>query len=568
MLEELSIRNFAIIDDIQIGFGNGLTILSGETGAGKSIIVNAVNLLLGGRASAKMVRTGCETAEVQALFRIDPAGKVADLIDELGFKGPEENCLLVRRLVARNNRHRIYINDRLATVQVMARLTGNLASISGQHAHQGLLKEDNHLLLLDKFAGLLPLRGKVAELYREIIPLEQQHRTLLDAKHRQAEQLELLAFQQKEIQQADIQVGEDLQLEHQRDRLKNLQNLFSGMHRCLEILYSGRGAVLEQLTEVAKELNSGSRIDPALEPLVDTMADTVYRVEDLSSELRSYLAGLETDDSQLEEVEARLDLINRLKRKYGGSIEKVIEHGRAIADQLEAVANLDNEIEEVERELDRLHRLLCEHCRKLSSARKNACEDFACRVMDELAQLQMKGTLFKVLLEKTESGPDISRYCVCQGAPVNESGCDKAVFMIAPNVGEEIKPLAAIASGGELSRVVLAIKVMLAGTEDVETLIFDEVDAGIGGQAAEMVGRKLASLAGHHQVLCITHLPQIAKFGSRHFKIDKQVKQGRTVTTIELLSERQRIEEIARMIAGRKITSTTLAHAREMLENL
>jgi len=234
MLEELSIRNFAIIDDLKLRFGPGLTILSGETGAGKSIIVNAVNLLLGARASARMIRSGSETAEVEALFRIPPEGFVAGQLAELGLAGPEEGCLLVRRVVARNNRHRIYINDRLATVQAMARLTENLASISGQHAHQKLLKEENHLLILDQFAGLMPLRAEVGELYRRLFPLVERRQKLLEAKQRQAEQLELLKFQQNEIQQAQLQEGEDEHLEQQRARLRNIQALFAGVHRCLE----------------------------------------------------------------------------------------------------------------------------------------------------------------------------------------------------------------------------------------------------------------------------------------------------------------------------------------------
>ncbi len=566
MLEELSIRNFAIIDDLQIRFGPGLTILSGETGAGKSIIVNAVNLLLGARASSKMIRSGSETAEVEALFRISPDGAVAGQLAGLGLGGPQEDWLLIRRVVARNNRHRIYINDRLATVQAMARLTENLVGISGQHAHQKLLKEENHLLILDQFAGLMPLRAEVGDLYRRLFPLVERRQKLLEAQQRRAEQLELLKFQQNEIQQARLEQGEDERLEQQRARLRNIQTLFSGIHRCLDLLYNGDGAVTEQLAEVEKELNTGAGVDPDLEKFARTVSDTIYRMEDLSAELRTYLRGLETDEGRLEEVEARLDQINRLKRKYGGSLEKVIEHGRCLAGKLASIAGLDEQIAAVEEELAAVHDRLCKACRKLSQARQKASTRLARRVETELADLEMGGTRFRVLLEKPAPAASQPEYFVCRDAAVSETGCDRAVFMIAPNVGEELKPLAAIASGGELSRVVLALKVILAKNEAVETLIFDEVDAGIGGQVAEMVGRKLESLAEHHQALCITHLPQIAKFGSRHFRITKKVKQGRTTTSVEALSADQRVEEIARMIGGRKITPTTLAHAREMLE--
>ncbi len=567
MLEELSIRNFAIIDDLHICFGPGLTILSGETGAGKSIIVNAVNLLLGARASAGMIRSGSDTAEVEALFRIDPDGTVAAQLDRLGFRGTQEDCLLVRRVVARNNRHRIYVNDRLATVQAMAGLTENLASISGQHAHQKLLQEENHLLVLDQFAGLLSLRAEVADLYGRLCALVEQRQKLLEARQRQAEQMQLLKFQQNEIQQAQLEKGEDERLEKQRARLRNMQALFAGIHRCLELLYNGNGAVLEQLTEVEKQLGAAARIDSGLENFARSVTDTVYQVEDLASELRTYLRRLETDENRLEEVEARLDQINRLKRKYGGSLDKVIAYGRSLAGELESIAGLEDQVAAIEEELANAHTRLCEACQRLSQARQKAAATLARKVEGELADLQMKGTRFRVLMERLDPPARLPEYFVCQGAGMNQTGCDKAVFMIAPNVGEELKPLAAIASGGELSRVVLALKAILARNESVETLIFDEVDAGIGGQAAEMVGRKLASLAEHHQTLCITHLPQIAKFGSQHLRIAKQVKRGRTTTFIETLSQRQRIEEIARMIGGRKITPTTLAHAREMLAN-
>ncbi len=568
MLEELSIRNFAIIDDLHLRFGPGLTILSGETGAGKSIIVNAVNLLLGARASSRMIRSGSKTAEVEALFRIPPDGAVAKQVAASGLAGDDEQCLLVRRVVARNNRHRIYINDRLATVQAMSRLTENLASISGQHAHQRLLKEENHLLILDQFAGLLPLRAEVAGLYRRLLPLVERRQKLLAAKRRQAEQLELLTFQRNEIRQAGLEEDEDLRLEQQRRRLKNMQSLFAAVHRSLELLYNADGAVLEQLAEVEKELEGGSRIDPGLADLARAVSDTVYRVEDLNAELRSYLKGLETDQDRLEEVEARLDLINRLKRKYGPSLQKVLEYGRNLEKELESVAGLDMQIGELEEELGDLHSRLCEACSRLSKARRKACSALAARIEAELADLQMEGTRFEVLLEKIGPPAGTEEFFRCSNAALTETGCDKAVFMIAPNVGEELKPLASIASGGELSRVVLAVKVILAGNESVETLIFDEVDAGIGGRTAEMVGSKLASCAEHHQTLCITHLPQIAKFGHQHLRISKRVKKGRTITSVEPLTREQRIEELARMIGGRKITPTTLAHAREMLEIL
>jgi DNA repair protein RecN (Recombination protein N) len=563
MLKELSIRNFAIIDDLRITFASGLTVLTGETGAGKSIIINAVNLILGSRASTEMIRTGADAAELEALFDIRPDSGPGRAASEMGYDLIDG--LLVRRVISCTEGNRVYINGRLATLQVLSALTENLASISGQHAHQGLLKEDQHLLILDEFGGLLPQRATVAALYHGILPQLKRLKDLTERQSHQAQTNEMLKFQIQEIEAAAIQPGEDQDLEQERLRLKNAGVLHGAVSAGIERLYGGSGSVIEQLTEIRRSMEKMGRIDPLLNPQSEACADAIYRIEDIVERLRAYLRSVEINEGRLETVEARLDCLHRLKRKYGGSLEGIREkHARSVS-ELAAIENIGADLEAVRIRLNELHGELAKQAGVLSKKRHEAAKRFQAEVAAELATLKMTGTVFGIRLTSPPAEPQSETYLTVNSCAVSDTGMDRAVFSIAPNVGEALKPLAAIASGGELSRVVLALKSILAQSESVATIVFDEVDAGIGGAVAEVVGRKLADLARHHQVICITHLPQIAKFGSHHFRISKQVVDGRTCTTIRLLSADERTREVARMLGGEKITRITLDHARELL---
>lgn len=564
MLTELSIRNFAIIDDLRITFSDKLTILSGETGAGKSIIVNAMNLLLGSRANAKLIRTGSETAELEALFEVSPESDTAKIIDEQGFD-PSEG-LIVRRIISNTDRHKIYINGRLSTMQALTEIAENLASISGQHEHQGLLKDDLHLHIIDQFAGLVPKRQKVGQLYHQILPLIAKLKKLTSQQHHQFEHLELLNFQKKEIIDASLKPGEDDTLEQELLRLKNAGLILQTIIRSHDLLYGMQGAVVESLVEISKDLQKISEIDPKLVPKVKGLTDAAFQIEDISHELRSYMENIEMDEKRLEQIEARLEMIRKLKRKYGGSIESVVSHLQTIERELSNIENISENIESLKEELDNLNQKIIAEALLLSEERKKAAQKLSQKVESELADLKMSGTRFVVaiLQPATENPP--SPYLYIGNSSVSENGLDRAEFMIAPNVGEDLKPLANIASGGELSRVVLALKAILAKNDSVETIVFDEVDAGIGGDVAEMVGKKLLTLSKHHQIICITHLPQIAKFGDHHFRISKQVRDGRTRTTIEPIPENDRVLELARMLGGVEITRATLDHAAEMLK--
>ena len=563
MLKELLIKNFAIIDDLNIRFEKGLTILSGETGAGKSIIINAVNLLLGARASARMIRDGCDSAELSAFFEIPERSAAATIMRENGYDA--DDGLLVRRVIANSDRHRVYINDRMATMQMLSGITADLASISGQHANQGLLKEETHLAILDRFGGLLPLVGKVETAYAEVAPLVQRLEALKLKKKNQDETIDLLRYQAAELTDAAILPGEDETLEKERLRLKSTEQLHQTVYAAVESIHGADGAILERLGEIRKMLEKAVQIDDALSPGVEMLSEHLFGLEDVTENLRDYLGGLESEPGRLDAVEERLDLINRLKRKHGGSLEALFERREVILADLDAVSNLDEDIAKTETHLAERHAVLADMALTLSDKRKKVAKDLSRRVEKALADLKMAGTRFDIHFSHLPCGTQTSTWFCKEDRLLTVTGMDQAAFMIAPNVGESLKPLAAIASGGELSRVVLALKAILAETDAVGTVIFDEVDAGIGGAVADVVGQKLSALSRKHQIVCITHLPQIARFGDHHYHIKKKLQDGRTTTTIRPMDENARVEEIARMLGGEKITATALEHARSLL---
>ncbi|MBW1775984.1 MAG: DNA repair protein RecN [Deltaproteobacteria bacterium] len=564
MLTELFIKNFAIIDDLHIRFEDGLTVLTGETGAGKSIIVQAFNLILGNRATAKMIRSGAETAELEALFHVLPDSDLARRVAAAGYDISEG--LLIKRVISQNDRHRTYINGHIATVQVLSAITENLANISGQFASQGLLKEEQQLEALDRFGGLADLRKETAARYQEVLPLIDQLSRLEEKQQHQAEHMELLRFQKTEIAGASPIPGEDAELEQEKQRLKNAEFLYQAVYEGIEALYGAPGAATERLMEVQKGLEQACRIDGSLRERVQGIADAVFRLEDTVAGLREYLKGIQMDEGRLEAVESRLDVLNKLKRKYGPDLNAVLSRLNAIETELAGIEDLPERIQQTKDRLSALHTALTGAAGALSEKRTQASRRLSRAMETELASLRMGKTRFDVAFSRFPAGRETSPFLMMDGVGIQETGIDRITFMIAPNVGEALKPLSQIASGGELSRVVLALKALLAQTDSLETLVFDEVDAGIGGGVAETVGKKLHALSRFHQVICITHLPQIAVYGDHHFRIEKTVSRGRTRTVLAPLDKAARVLEIARMLGGEKITPTTLDHAREMME--
>jgi DNA repair protein RecN (Recombination protein N) len=566
MLRELSIRNFAIIDDLLIRLEDGFTVLTGETGAGKSIIINAVNLILGSRASPELIRTSEDTAELEALFEVPSRSPAAIVAETQGLD--LSDGLMIRRIIQKNGRHRIYINGRMASLQMLSSMNEHLASISGQHAHQGLLKSEQHLLVLDQFGGLNDLRSRVSECYQQTVALISEWADLKVEDREQEKHRELLEFQCNEIRQAEVTPDEDADLEQERQRLRHAQQLYESVNRCVDRLYGEEGAVVERVSEVAKELQTCSNIDSSLKSAQERVNETAYQLEDIAHDLRSYLNRVIFDDERLEAVELRLDMLQRLKRKYGGSLASMLAHHAHAEAELKRISSLPEKIAEVENRLDQLYDQLCKLCRELSGKRRKAAKQLSKKVQQELTTLEMSGTRFEVRFKPNPVAEDADPHLVMEKSGIEATGVERVDFLIAPNVGEDVRPLAQIASGGELSRIVLALKGILGTKESVETLIFDEVDAGIGGGVAEVVGQKLKTLARFHQVICITHLAQIAQFATHHFKITKRVNRGRTRTNMTPLHGEKRVKEMARMLGGVKITNKTLEHAREMMSKL
>jgi len=563
MLKELRIRNFAIIEKLNIQFLSGLTVLSGETGAGKSIIINALNLLLGHRATEKYIRTGMDVAEVEGYFDINDHPRIKALMKQNDFD-PNDG-LLIRRHISRKERHKIYINDRQSTIQLLSQLTANLVNISGQHAHQRLLNEDEHLYLLDTFAKIVPLRNEVYQSYHQLLPAIAQHDSLLKQQSRQSEHLELIKFQAKEISDAAIEKNEDELLENEHMRLQHAETIYQKISESIDQLYDSEGAVYEILTKTNKTIEQVSTLDKNLATSCERIMEASVLIDDITSELRHYLDNIHVDNQRLQDVEDRIYLLNQLKRKYGGSLGSIEAHYQKIQSELNGLDTIDDQIKKAENDVKTGHERLKNATYKLSAKRKECASILSAAVEKELHQLKMNNTRFQVKVTERKKDEHTHQALTDGDCLFTESGMDQSHFLIAPNVGEAMKPLAAIASGGELSRVVLALKAILAGTESVSTVIFDEVDAGIGGGVAEMVGQKMQALSHHHQIICITHLPQIAKYGQHHFQIAKHVDNDRTHTVIRPIHMDERIDEIARMLGGETITEKTLAHARELL---
>jgi DNA repair protein RecN (Recombination protein N) len=564
MLSELSIKNFAIIDDIKIKFADGLTILSGETGAGKSLLIQAVNLLLGARASSKIIRTGCESAILEAFFDIKENSHSAEIMKKNDYD-PSEG-LIIRRIISANDKHKIYINNKRSAISFLSAVTENLASISAQHSNQKLLKEANHLLILDKFAGLNELVEEIKIVFKELETEVFKLNELISLKNRRSEHLDFLKFQLKEITDINPLLKEDSKLEQEITILKNAENLYKMLSESIEALYLKEGSAVEKLAYAEKNIKNAAAIDDKLADNADKVTDIKYRIEDIISDLRIYTDKMSIDEKRLETAENRVYELLKLKKKYGGTIASVFKKKNDIKKELLSNENISETKKEAEKKISRIYKRLSEAALQLSDKREKAALQLSELVEQELAFLEMENCRFKTVVKPNLSNESIEPHFKINGKTITETGLETAYFNISANPGEPLKPLASIASGGELSRVILALKAILSKTEDVATIIFDEVDAGIGGKVAELAGKKLSDLSKFHRIICITHLPQIAKFGDHHFKIVKKIENKRTKTEIIALNKEARIKELAEMMGGEKITQATIDYAKEMLK--
>ncbi len=537
MLRYLSIEHLAVIERVEIDFDAGFNVLTGETGAGKSILVEAVGLLLGGRASSELVRTGEDTATIQALFEVD---------------GTE---VIVRRELTAQGRSRAFVNGALATAGALKDLAARLIEIHGQHEHQGLLVPESHLDLLDAYAGFESRRENVASLFQRLGALRAELETLRLDERQKLARVDLLTFQRDEITQASPRAGEDEDLIAERSRLANAGRLLQLSAEAYQTLYERDDAVLSGLATVWKRVADLAALDPRAAAYVESRAAISSQLEDLAYFLRDYAEGIDASPGRLQDVEDRLALLERLKRKHGPTLADVLAHRDACVRELALLATADERAAEVERSLQAAERDYLELAQRLSGERREAATRFAKDLVQVVAGLAMERTRFEARfnaepLPASEWGP---------------RGIDRAEFFVSPNPGEDLRPLARIVSGGELSRLMLGIKTLTARKGRGATLIFDEVDAGIGGHTADVVGRRLQDLAGEYQVLCITHLPQIAAHGDVQYHISKQVRGGRTVTRVVRLDTAARETELARMIAGDAASSGMRASAAEML---
>ncbi len=557
MLREIYIENFAIIDSLHVQFSEKLNIVTGETGAGKSIMVDALMIVLGGRAYTEFIRAGAEKAIVEAIFDVHHAEDVRVKATEYGFLDPEqeEAELLIRREISRSGKNRALVNGHPATNNMVAELGNVLVDIHGQHEHQFILNPDYHVELLDVYGKLLPLREQIAAAYRHFKKSERALNDLRDQSRERMQHLDLLRFQHEEIEKAQLRPGEDEELQHERKVLAGAEQLASGANGIHEMLYGDHSAVLDKVSHITRQLDDLVRIDDSLDPHLKACESVQYQLEDIAFAMRDYAQRVEFDPYRLEDVEKRIDEINTLKRKYGSSIDDILAFYEDISQQLESFDERETRMTELEEEYAALRKELQQRSQHLSRERKQVAKEFEKKVMEELCALGMEKTQFKV--DFASAGTEKN--------PFTAKGTDKIEFLIAPNLGEPLKPLSRIASGGEISRVMLGLKTLLGAADRIPTMVFDEIDTGIGGKIAEIVGKKLETISHSHQVVCITHLPQIASKGQTHFHVEKHSTEDRTITDILRLNGQERLEEIARMLGGETITKTTLQHAKEIL---
>ncbi len=562
MLKELNIKNFAIIDHLSVEFGPGLNVFTGETGAGKSIIIDALNLVLGERASADFIRTGCEEAVIEAAFELDGEGfeEVLAALSEQGISAERGEGLIVRRVLSGSGKNKAYINGSLVPLSTLAGIGSMLADIHGQHEHQSLLSLERQMHLLDVFGNLVSQREKAAGIYDR---LHQARRKLIEletSERERAQREDLLRYQKNEIEAARLVPGEDVELAAEQKVMSNAERLAGLASAADQALYSSEGSVLAGLKKALNALREIVAIDPRLSTALELCEAGRAQIEEAAREVSRYADEVEFDPKRLEEIGDRLDLIQRLKKKYGGGIEDVIAFGLKAAQDLENIEKGAEEIEALKDEISTLKADLTAAVHELSKGRSYAARELEKKVEEELGQLGMKRTKFSVRITQ-EQGDDTT-----DGLKAGPRGADRVEFLISPNPGEEPRPLSKVASGGELSRIMLALKTILVEGDRIPTLVFDEVDAGIGGAVAEEVGKRLKRISEKRQVFCITHLPQIASMARRHYGVSKHVKDDRTSTDVSLLVKKERVAEIARMLGGKTITEATMRHAEEMIE--
>jgi len=565
MLRELSIRNLAVVEEAVVPFAPGLNVLTGETGAGKSIVVDALLLITGARAQLDWIRTGADTALVEAVFEIDPAGPVAALLDEAGHH-PGDGQLVIKRELARSGRHRAFVNDGAATVGLLERLGELLVELHGQHEHQRLMEPARQLLLLDRFAEALDRRERVGALVRTWEEARAALDRLRSEMREGARQEDLYRFQLAEIDDVRLKDGEEDELRAERSRLQHAERIVAGLQETVGLLYEEPQSATTRLSRAAALLRDLSRYEPDAAASIEAIEGAQAYLEDVVGRARALRDRAVFDPERLEQIDARLDTIVKLKRKYGDSVAAILAHRQEVATALDRITRHDAIAEEMERAVAEAAAAAGAEAAALSQARTRGAERLERLIQKEIRGLGMEHGRFRVALRREPAavgelaaGPD--------GWRVGPRGAESAELLLSANPGEDLRPLAKVVSGGELSRVMLAAKTVLAAADDVPVLVFDEVDAGIGGRVADVVGQKLAASAAGRQVLCVTHLAPIAAYAGQHLLVEKRVARGATRTSVTLLPATARVDELARMLGGERVTEASRRHARELLRD-
>ena len=562
MLTQLYIKDFALIDELTIAFGPGLNILTGETGAGKSIIIGALSLLLGVRTKTDVIRKGASKAVAEGQFDMSllaPGSVLQDMLDE----GSDE--MLLRREVHQNGRTRAFINDSPISNTQLASIGDLLIDLHGQHEHQSLLKTERHISYLDNYGIDRVLLSQIKDSYKTFRSLNQKLDALRQKNQLLREKQELLSFQVNEIGTANLEVGEESGLEQEERILTNTERLFRASKGLSEILYDGEGAVTEKLSDAESTLAGLTTVDEVFSKWAQDCTSARLAVEEIVKHFQAYVARVEFDPDRLEEIRERLGLISRLKKKYGETLEEVLSFYESAKKDLDTVDNIKEDITVLENEIEKERKHLAKECQTLSMKRREIAVTLEGDTVASLSELGLKNGIFRIDVHPNESEQgDI--HIGDRSYVVTARGIDSAEFNISLNPGEDVKPLATVASGGEVSRIMLALKTVLADADEIPMMVFDEIDTGISGRIASVVGRKLKDVSSKHQVVCITHLPQIAAMGDHHFAVEKVVTDGRSTTTVRLLGSDERVDEIAKLLGGETVSEAALQSARELLE--
>ncbi|GGN95471.1 DNA repair protein RecN [Saccharibacillus kuerlensis] len=565
MLVALSIRNLAVVESVDVHFFHGFHVLSGETGAGKSIIIDALGLISGGRSSSDLIRYGADKAEMEALFELQDEHPVWKTLEQLGISASSEEHLVIRREVNTHGKSTSRINGQLVNLTMLREVGEQLINIHGQHEHQSLLRPESHLGLLDAYGGstIAPAKAAYQQEYSVLAKLERELRELRETSQKSLQMLDMYRFQLEEIQAAKLKVGEDVELADERSKLAHSEKLMESVSEGYNLLYGDRG--IEAIGSAISSLEDVENYDSkAMQPILEQLRTAFYQLEDAAFQLRDYRENIEFNPGRLEEVEERLNLLSGLRRKYGESVEQILEYYDRIHRETDMLENKDERMEVLTAKRDKQLEKTLRLARELSSLRRDCSRDLARQIESELKDLQMQRTSIEVRLEPIQD----ARGFEFEGRRVRltRQGIDSAEFLISPNPGEPLRPLGKIASGGELSRIMLALKSIFARHDKVPVLIFDEVDTGVSGRAAQSIAEKLVKLSRDCQVFSITHLPQVACMADHQYLIEKRVEGERTMTRVEALNDEGRVTELARMLGGVEITEKTLHHAQEMLK--